>query len=445
MGYIPNTANDQQEMLKKLGLKDFQDLLVEIPDHLLYKGQFKMPGPMSEMEVLDHLQELGAKNENCEANICFLGGGAYDHFVPSAIKHLTSRSEFYTAYTPYQPEVAQGTLQAIYEYQTMICELTGMDVSNASVYDGGSALGEAALLSAAHKRRSEILVSSTVNPNYRRVVETYCHGRGIQIKLIDWENGVTSVDDLKEKISENTAAVFVQHPNYLGYLEDVEEISEITHQNKALFVTSNDPISLALLKPPSEYGTDIVTGEGQVLGNQLAYGGPYLGIFAATKELLRKIPGRIVGQTTDQQGKRGFVLTLQTREQHIRRDKATSNICTNQGLMMMAATIYMSLMGKTGLKKVAELSLQKSHYLANKIKELDGFGLQFDRPFFKEFIVSGSIDTKTVLNACLEKNIFAGIDLSRMDKRLEKSFSIAVTEKRTRKQLDHFVETLREL
>ena len=445
MGYIPNTVDDQQEMLNKLGLKDFQDLLVEIPDNLLFKGQLNMPGPMSEMEVMDHLQELGAKNENCEDNICFLGGGAYDHFIPSAIKHLTSRSEFYTAYTPYQPEVAQGTLQAIYEYQTMICELTGMDVSNASVYDGGSALGEAALLAAAHKRRNEILISSTVNPNYRKVVETYCHGRGIQINLVDWENGVTSVEDLKEKISENTAAVFVQHPNYFGYLEDVEEISEITHQKKALFVTSSDPISLALLKPPSEYGTDIVTGEGQVLGNQLSFGGPYLGIFAATKELLRKIPGRIVGQTTDQQGKRGFVLTLQTREQHIRRDKATSNICTNQGLMMMAATIYMSLMGKNGLKKVAELSVQKSHYLANKIKELDCFDLRFDRPFFKEFVVSGFADTKKILDSCLKKNIFAGIDLSGLDQRLKNSFSLAVTEKRTRKQLDYFVETLREL
>lgn len=444
MGYIPNTLKDQQEMLENIGVSEFQDLLVEIPKHILFDGKLNLPGPMSELEVLQHLSELSDKNKNCKENTCFLGGGAYDHFVPAAIKHLTSRSEFYTAYTPYQPEVAQGTLQAIYEYQTMICELTGMDVSNASVYDGASALGEASLLSAAHKRRGEILVSATVNPNYIRVIKTYCRGRDIKVKLVDWENGVTSIDSLKENISDNTAGVIIQHPNYFGYLEDVEKMSECAHENSSLFITSNDPISLAILEPPSSYGTDIVTGEGQVLGNQLSFGGPYLGIFAATKELLRKIPGRIVGQTKDGQGRRGFVLTLQTREQHIRRDKATSNICTNQGLIMMAAAIYMSLMGKSGLRKVAELSLQKSHYLANNIKELDNFDLLFDRPFFKEFVVSSKVDSNKVLKTCLKNNIFAGIDLSQNDKRLYNSFSVAVTEKRSRKELDKYISTLRE-
>jgi glycine dehydrogenase subunit 1 len=445
MGYIPNTAQDQQEMLDNIGVQDFENLLAEIPKHIRFDGTLNLPAPMSELEVMQHLSELSRKNKNCEDSICFLGGGAYDHFVPAAVKHLTLRSEFYTAYTPYQPEVAQGTLQAIYEYQTMICELTGMDVSNASVYDGGSALGEASLLAAAHKRRTEILVSSTVNPNYIEVIKTYCQGRDLQVKLINWADGITSINSLKKNISDNTAAVIVQHPNYFGYLEDVFELSDCAHNNNALFVTSNDPISLTVLEPPSSYGTDIVTGEGQVLGNQLSFGGPYLGIFAATKKLLRKIPGRIVGQTVDDQGRRGFVLTLQTREQHIRRDKATSNICTNQGLIMMAAVIYMSLLGKSGLAKVAELSMQKSHYLANKIKEIDGFDLLFDRPFFKEFLVSSKVATAKVFDACLEKNIFAGIDLGQMDKRLFNSFSVAVTEKRSRLELDKYISVLREL
>ncbi len=445
MSYIPNTKDDQQEMLEAIGVDSFDDLLQEIPPHLLFKGELELPPAMSEMEVMRHLRTLAAENENCEDNICFLGGGAYDHFVPAAVKHIISRSEFYTAYTPYQPEVSQGTLQAIYEYQTMICELTGMDVANASMYDGGSALAEAVLLACGHTRRAEVLVSATVNPNYRKIIRTYCAGQEISVKQIGWKDGATDLEALTSSISENTAAVVIQHPNYFGHLEEVEEISQIAHQRGALFITSNDPISLVLLQPPGAYGADIATGEGQSLGNQLNFGGPYLGIFAAKKELMRKMPGRIVGQTVDLQGRRGFVLTLQTREQHIRREKATSNICTNQGLLMLAATVYLSLLGKNGLKKVAELCLQKSHYLANRINSLKGFRVQFRQPFFKEFVIQSELPAKDVIAKMLEAKIFAGVALKPDYPDLGNSFSCAVTEKRTKQEMDFLIDKLREL
>ncbi|NOY58050.1 MAG: aminomethyl-transferring glycine dehydrogenase subunit GcvPA [Calditrichaeota bacterium] len=445
MGFVPNTKDDQKAMLKKIGVEKFQDLLSEIPPELLFEGDLELPQPMSEMEVMAHLRDLANKNENCEDNICFLGGGAYDHFIPAAVKHIVSRPEFYTAYTPYQPEVSQGTLQAIYEYQTMICELTGMDVANDSVYDGGSALAEAMLLACGYTRRKEILVSAAVNPNYLEIIKTYSVGRDIAVKVIDWVDGATDLNKLADSLSENTAAVIVQHPNFFGYLEDVDEISELTHKHGALFVTSNDPISLAILKPPSEYGTDIVTGEGQSLGNPLNFGGPYLGIFAATKALLRKIPGRIVGRTLDRQGKDGFVLTLQTREQHIRREKATSNICSNEALNALAATVYMALMGKNGLRKVAELCLQKSHHLAGKISELDGFEQKFKRPFFKEFVIASEHPVEDVLAGARERKIFAGIHLAKFDDLLKDSFLCTVTEKRTRKEMDKLIHILGEL
>ncbi len=445
MSYIPNTKDDQQEMLKAIGVESFDDLLQEIPPQLLFRGDLDLPPAMSEMEVMRHLRELALENQNCENNLCFLGGGAYDHFVPAAVKHILSRSEFYTAYTPYQPEVSQGTLQAIYEYQTMICELTGMDVANASMYDGGSALAEAVLLACGHTRRAEVVVSATINPNYRKIIRTYCAGQQILVKQVGWKDGATDQEALASSISEKTAAVVIQHPNYFGHLEEMEEMSQIAHRQGALFITSNDPISLALLQPPGSYGADIATGEGQSLGNQLNFGGPYLGIFATTKELMRKMPGRLVGQTVDLQGRRGFVLTLQTREQHIRREKATSNICTNQGLMTLAATVYLSLLGKTGLKKVAELCLQKSHYLANQINGLTGFKVQFGRPFFKEFVIQAEKPAKDVIGKMLEAKIFAGVELKPDYPELGHSFSCAVTEKRTKKEMDIFVDRLREL
>lgn len=445
MSFIPNSEQDRKDMLKEIGVRDFSELIQAIPDDVLFQGELNLPAPMCELDVKRALDELANENDNCDQNICFLGGGAYDHYVPAAVKHIIQRSEFYTAYTPYQPEVSQGTLQSIYEYQTMICELTGMDVANASMYDGGSALAEAALLACSTTRRKQVLVSATVNPNYTKIIKTYCHGRGIQVLALPRKDEATSVKQLESMINEQTAAVIYQHPNYLGYLEPVDEISRLTQKAGALLVSSNDPISLAVVRPPADYDVDIATGEGQVLGNSLHFGGPYLGIFASTHKFIRKIPGRIVGKTVDKDGQPGFVLTLQTREQHIRREKATSNICTNQGLNALAATVYMALMGKRGLVEIAEQCLEKSHYLADEINKVKGFGIKFDSPFFKEFVVQTEYPVDKVLQVCRNNNVFAGMPLKNYDKELQDCFLCAVTEKRTKQEMNKFVNILREL
>ncbi|MDZ7721375.1 MAG: aminomethyl-transferring glycine dehydrogenase subunit GcvPA [candidate division KSB1 bacterium] len=445
MPFIPNSDQDRHDMLKAIGVETFSDLIRMIPDDALFEGELDLPEPLNELEVRRTLDALSRENENCDDHICFLGGGAYDHYVPAAVKHIIQRSEFYTAYTPYQPEVSQGTLQSIYEYQTMICELTGMDVANASMYDGGSALAEAALLACATTRRNTILVSATVNPNYVEIIKTYCHGRGINVVTLPRDNHAVFLQTLEKQINDRTAAVIFQHPNYLGYFEPVEEIARLTKESGALLISSNDPISLTVLRPPADYGVDIATGEGQALGNPLSYGGPYLGIFASDKKFVRKIPGRIVGKTVDKNGQPGFVLTLQTREQHIRREKATSNICTNQGLNALAATVYMALMGKQGLPEVATQCLQKSHYLAGEISKLDGFGIKFDAPFFKEFVVQTSHPVDKVMQVCRENKVFAGIPLKNYDDNLSDCFLCAVTEKRTKKEMDAFINILREL
>ncbi|MBN1999484.1 aminomethyl-transferring glycine dehydrogenase subunit GcvPA [candidate division KSB1 bacterium] len=444
MAFIPNTEADQKLMLEKIGVTRFEDLLDNIPPQLLFDGELNLPAPLSEMEILAHLGEMAQKNKNCEEYVCFLGGGAYDHFIPAVVKHILLRSEFYTAYTPYQPEVSQGTLQAIYEYQSMICELTGMDVANASMYDGGSALAEAVLLACGHTRRARILVSKSVNPRYIQIIRTYCRGRDFQVQLIDTADGITDLNKLDDVLSPDIAGVVVQHPNFFGCLESMPEISEMTHQKGALFITSNDPVSLAVLEPPGNYGADIATGEGQSLGNALNFGGPYLGIFTATRQLIRKMPGRIVGQTVDKKGRRGFVLTLQTREQHIRREKATSNICTNQALNALAATVYMALMGKTGLLKIAQYCLQKSHYMVNKINDIDRFSLAFPQAFFKEFVVQTDLAVNELMEKFLANKIFAGIPLASYFTEYKNSFLCTVTEKRTKAEIDRYLDILRE-
>jgi glycine dehydrogenase subunit 1 len=332
MPFIPTTEKNRRDMLKTIGVSSFDELLKGIPEEVRFKGDLGLPPPMSEFEVEKLLKAIAGQNAHTGTHVCFLGGGAYDHFIPAAVGHVISRPEFYTSYTPYQPEVSQGNLQAIYEYQTMICELTGMDAANASVYDGASALAEAALLCQAHTGREEIIISKSVHPFYRKVAATYCHRSGIVLKEVDVRQGVTDVDALRSAAGPGTAGVLVQHPNFFGLLEPVHEIEAVVHGAGGLYVTSVDPISLALLKPPGEFGADVATGEGQALGNPLNFGGPYLGIFAIKQELIRRLPGRLAGVTQDNQGRRGFVLTLQTREQHIRREKATSSICTNQQL-----------------------------------------------------------------------------------------------------------------
>jgi len=443
MPFIPTTDENRKEMLKTIGVAEFDELLQAIPKESRFKGCLDLPESLSEYEVTKLLSELAAKNEHSGTHTCFLGGGAYDHFIPAAIDYILSRSEFYTAYTPYQPEVSQGNLQAIYEYQTMITNLTGMDIANASMYDGATALAEAALLASAQMRREEIIMSKTVHPFYRQVVETYCHRSGIRLKTVETKDGQTDLNALKNMVSEKTAGVLVQHPNFFGNLEDVESLEKIIHDSKALFVVSTDPISLGVLKPPGEYNADVVTGEGQVLGNALNFGGPYVGIFAVKKELVRRLPGRLVGVTQDTEGRRGFVLTLQTREQHIRREKATSSICTNEQLCALASTVYMALMGKSGIPQVAKLSLQKAHYLADQLESVAGVKRLFNHPFFKEFAIQCPVAPEKVIKSMREKNIFAGVDLGRFDYGVENGLLVAVTEKRTKEEMDHYVEAFK--
>jgi len=439
MPFIPTTDENRKEMLKTIGVSEFDELLQAIPKESRFKGCLDLPDPLSEYEVTKLLGELAAKNEHSGTHTCFLGGGAYDHFVPAAIDYILNRSEFYTAYTPYQPEVSQGNLQAIYEYQTMISNLTGMDIANASMYDGATAIAEAALLASTQMRREEIIMSKTIHPFYRQVVETYCHRSGIQLKTVEEKDGQTDLDNLKSMISEKTAGVLIQHPNFLGNLEDVDSLEKIIHDTKALFVVSVDPISLGVLKPPGSYNADVATGEGQAMGNALNFGGPFVGIFTVKKELVRRLPGRLVGVTQDTEGKRGFVLTLQTREQHIRREKATSSICTNEQLCALASTVYMALMGKSGVPQVAKLSLQKAHYLADQLEKA-GVKRFYNHPFFKEFAIQCPVAPKKIIKAMREKNIFAGVDLSRFDYGIENGLLIAVTEKRTKQEMDLYVE-----
>lgn len=442
MHYIPNTDENRKEMLKAIGVQDFEEILSPIPKEARFEGEIHLPEPLSEYEISRHLQELSDQNAHAGTHTCFLGGGAYDHFIPAAVGHIISRPEFYTSYTPYQAEVSQGNLQAIYEYQTMIAELTGMDAANASMYDGASALAEAALLSSNVTRREEILISKTVHPFYRQVVATYCHRSGITLKTLEEKDGITDIEALSKRAGDQTAGVLIQHPNFFGVLEDVESIEKIIHEKGGLLTMSVDPISLGLLKPPGEYNADIATGEGQALGNPLNFGGPYLGIFAVKDKLIRKMPGRIAGLTHDSKGQRGFVLTLQTREQHIRREKATSSICTNQQLCALAATVYLSLMGKKGMPAVANLCLQKAHYLAGELQKLDSVSLYLDKPFFKEFAIRCPISPKRIIEEMEKEKIFAGVDLGRFDYSMEDGLLIAVTEKRTKAEMDRYVEVL---
>ena len=443
MPFIPNTDADRKQMLERIGVKNFEELLSNIPGELRFKQDSKLPDPLSEMEIAREIHRKTRCDQGVSEAINFLGGGAYDHFIPAAIGHIILRSEFYTAYTPYQPEVSQGTLQAIYEYQSMIAELMNMEVANASMYDGGSALAEAALMAVAGTSRNKILVSTSVHPHYRQIIRTYCHGQKIEIKLVELDDGITNFSDLSLKIDDDTAAVIIQHPNFLGNLEQVFEISKLTHDQGALLISSNDPISLGILEPPGNYDVDIATGEGQCLGNSLNFGGPYLGIMASKFKLIRRMPGRITGATVDSQGRKGFVLTFQTREQHIRREKATSNICTNQALNALAATVYLALMGRQGMQDVSKLCLQNSHYLADQIQKLDGFELAFSSPFFKEFVITTPVPPAEIVDKLMLQNIYAGIDLSQFDFGIKNGLLIAVTEKRTPEEMDILVEALR--
>ena len=442
MQFIPHTEKDKEEMLKKIGVGSFEELLSTMPKEAMLAKKLNLPKPLSELQVSDLLSSLAHKNR---LGTTFIGGGVYDHFIPAVVDVVCSRPEFYTAYTPYQAEVSQGTLQSIFEYQSMICELTGMDVSNASMYDGASALAESVHMARSITSRNEILLSDLINPNYIEVVKTYCWGLNVKIDVVPHKNGQTDLDKLAEMMDEKKSCFLLQHPNFFGCLEEVDEIEKIVHRNGALFVVCVDPISLGLLKPPGEYNVDIAVGEGQPLGLPPNFGGPFLGIFTTKKEYVRQLPGRLVGETVDTEGKRGYILTMQTREQHIRRERATSNICTNEALCALACCVYLSLLGKKGIQEVAELCVQKSHYLYERIGKLNGFSTAFNAPFFKEFVIRCKSSPEEILKNLASKNIFGGLALSKFRVEWKDLLLVAVTEKRTKEDMDRLVEELKSL
>ncbi|MYB61388.1 MAG: aminomethyl-transferring glycine dehydrogenase subunit GcvPA [Gemmatimonadetes bacterium] len=443
MTYIPNTDADRQAMMEAIGIGSVEELLTVVPDDVRLDGPLDLPPALSELELHDTMGEMAARNGSADRMASFVGGGMYDHFVPSAIGHLAGRSEFLTSYTPYQPEVSQGTLQGIYEFQTMICELTGLEVANASMYDGASATAEAAMLARSATGRDRVILAGSVHPHYVETVRTYAYGPGIEVETLPCPNGVLDPDLLATALTDDTACVIVQHPNFFGCLESMRDLERVVHGAGALLVMAVDPISLGVIESPGAYGADIAVGEGQSMGNQVSYGGPALGFFAARDRFVRRMPGRIAGQTVDQEDRRGFVLTLQAREQHIRRDKATSNICTSQQLNALMATIYLSLIGKEGLNQVAELCLHKSHYAAARIADLQGYELAFDRPFFKEFVVRTPADPGDIVTRLAGDGLLAGIDLGRFPSLgIEDGLLIAVTERRTCAQIDRLVEAL---
>ena len=440
MDFIPNTDSDRADMLKDIKVDSVSSLFKDIPSSLLLKDKLKIPSGLSEIEVKDLLRKISEKNR--VGLSCFLGAGSYKHFIPSVVNHIISRSEFYTAYTPYQPELSQGMLQSIYEYQTMICSLTGMDVANASMYDGASALAESCIMAANITKKKEILISDSVHPDYMAVVRTYCEAHGFSLVTVDFRDGVTSINKLKAKISDKTAAFLVQSPNFFGCIEDLNRIEQIVHSYGALLnVCVVEATSLGILKSPGSFNADIFVGEGQSFGNPVNFGGPYLGIMATKQMYVRHLPGRIVGGIVDSEGERGYILNLQAREQHIRREKAASNICSNEALCALTATVYLSALGKNGLRKVSELCLQKAHYLADELGKI-GIDIKFKSDFYNEFVVKVN-DAKKVNLKLLDNGIVGGLELGKYYPALKNCLLFCVTELNTREEIDKLVGVLR--
>lgn len=442
--YLPMTEQDKKEMIDTIGVSSIDELFSDIPEKVRFKGELNIKAAKSETALMKELYKLADQNADLKRNVSFLGAGIYDHYIPVIVDHVISRSEFYTAYTPYQPEISQGELQAIFEFQTMICELTGMDVANSSMYDGGTALAEAAMLSAGHTKRKKIVVSKTVHPEYREVLKTYAKGQYLEVVEAPIKAGITDVDALKELINEEVAAVIIQYPNFFGRIEPLKEVEEIIHANKGLFVVNSNPLSLGVLTPPGKFGADIVIGDAQPFGIPTAFGGPSCGYFAVTSKLMRKVPGRLVGQTVDDQGRRGFVLTLQAREQHIRREKATSNICSNQALNALAASVAMTALGKKGVHEMAATNLQKAYYAKSAFKTA-GVEVVFDGFSFNEFVVKLNKPVKEINQALLQNGMIGGYDLGRDYPELANHMLIAVTEQRTKEEIDTFVKELGDL
>lgn len=431
-------------MLDKISLSKMDDLFADVPESVVLKKDYDLPSAMSEIEIRNYFEKLGEKNKKLTV---FAGAGYYDHYAPSAINALISRSEFLTAYTPYQPEIAQGTLRYIFEYQSMICELTGMDCTNASMYDGSTATAEAMFMAVASaKKKNTVLISQTVNPATIRVVKTYAKYKGINVVEIAEKDGCTDKADMINKLSSgDVAGVIVSSLNYYGIIEDYAGYADAIHEAKALFIVNADPSALAVLKTPAEWGADIACGDGQTLGIPLNFGGAYVGFLACKKDLVRKLPGRIAGATTDVDGKRAFVLTLQAREQHIRREKANSNICSNQSLMALYVTIYLSLMGKSGLKKVNELSYSGAHYLYEQLLATGKFSPVFDKPFLKEFAVKTTLDIEALEKKLEENGILGGVRLGKEKKGMENCLLFCVTEKRSKEEIDHLIALIKEV
>ncbi len=433
--YFPHTEADLAAMLEKIGVKSLEDLYAEVPESIRFKGEYKLPEAMSELDVRRFFDTLGKENARLT---CFAGAGVYDHYTPSVVPDIVSRSEFLTSYTPYQAEISQGTLHYIFEYQSMMAELTGMDISNASMYDGTTATAEAVMMAvAAGKKADKVLVSATLDPKTLAVVRTYAKFHGIELEMIAAKDGATDKEDLAAKIVQGgVAGVLVQQPNYYGVVEDYGGVADLAHANKALLIMNSVAADLAVLKTPGEWGADIAVGDGQSLGIPMSFGGPSVGYMCCTEKLIRKMPGRIVGMTRDSRGQRAFALTLQAREQHIRRQKATSNICSNESLMALFVTIYMSVMGKEGLKEAAELSYSGAHYLCERLVNTGHFTLAYDRPFFNEFCVKYDGDVDELQKRFIDNGIFGGIKVA------DDTIMFAVTEKRTKEEIDKLIETI---
>jgi glycine dehydrogenase subunit 1 len=439
--YCPHTPDDIQKMLAEIGVSSIENLFSEIPEDLRLGRPIALPDGLSEPELVKKISDLARQNDSTSKLSCFLGGGAYDHYIPVAIRHLLQRGDFFTAYTPYQPEVSQGTLTAIYEYQSLMCELTGMDVANASMYEAATAMAESANIALMHTNRQKLILLESVNPQYREVTVGLTQYLGAQIVTIPVEDGVCDLNRLAEVLDDKTAGVFVQYPNFFGCIEDLEAISAMAKKVGALTLVSAYPIALGMLTSPGCLGADVVTGEGQSLGIPLGFGGPYLGFMAVRDHLLRKIPGRLAGRTTDKNGKSGFVLTLQAREQHIRRDKATSNICSNQALMALNATIFMCLLGNEGIKEFAHQSFQKAHYLKKELTKEGKITSPVSAPFFNEFVIKVPQARKTV-KKMMKAGILAGIPLEESFPKLKDQVLVAVTEKRTLQEMDYYKTVL---
>jgi len=443
MDYLPLSEKEIKEMLEVIGVETLEDLFKSIPEKIKLKEELNLPGPLSEPELIGYFQNLASKNKSSKF-LSFLGAGAYSHFIPCVVDYLSQRGEFLTPYTPYQPELSQGTLQITFEFQTLICQLTGMDVSNASLYDGSTAMVEAALMAWRVKNKPKILISRAIHPEYREVARTYFKNLNIELIEINYnQKGETDIGELKEKIDNEVAGIIIQSPNFFGIIEKIEKISQIAHSSGIIMITTVvEPLSLAILKSPGECGADIVAGEGQSFGLPLSFGGPYLGILACKSEFVRQMPGRIVGETQDVEGKKGYVLTLSTREQHIRREKATSNICTNQAWCAIRATIYLAVMGKKGLRESAWQNLQKANYAKKELNKLEGLSIKFDGYFFNEFVVEFKKDPEEVNEKLREDGIIGGLCLRKYYPELENCMLVCVTEMHKKDHIDKLARSL---